>query len=83
MEQGVTPLSIEVTIDKVSSELGVYNEITTITTDDAATPYLVSVKGSKWKYAVTQYTGEVLGERKMSKFFIGVLYTHRFLLDTS
>lgn len=56
----------------LSAELGADKMITTITTDDATTPYLVSVKGSKWKYAVNQYTGEVLGERKMSRFFMGV-----------
>ena len=47
VEQGVKPLSIEELIPIVSAKIGTDKKIVSITTDNATTPYLAQVKGTK------------------------------------
>ncbi len=75
------PLSLEVLMEKATKQMNEKQAISAVTIENETTPYLLSIKGSRNKWAIDQYTGEVLGEIKRSNFYSQVFYMHRFFMD--
>ena len=81
VDKSAEPLTLEVLLQKASEQMDAKQVISAVTIDDDTTPYLLSIKKSRSKWAINQYTGEVIGEITRNKFFAAVFYMHRFLMD--
>ncbi len=79
--QNAQALPLEVLVEKASAGIGGGKVIGSITIGDNDEPYLIGIDRSRSKWAINQYTGEVIGEKKKSKFFMTVFVMHRFFLD--
>ncbi len=74
-------LPLEVIVEKASAVIGDGKVVGSVTIGEIDEPYLIGIDKSKSKWAINQYTGEVIGEKQKSKFFMSVFILHRFFFD--